>query len=205
MHRKSPECDNQPRTYVSDMTHFLDENGLAPVGLPKEFYAMLNYHAAIVKAGSSHPGNTQFCSIIPCRRRPNRKPCGSYLTVTHQPDSVIHWQCPKCGEQGFISNWRETIYDLSGAIESDPTQRVSVLISCEEHKLLSKIITSSQEEDAIIAGAVLTPDGVIVSGGMEDFDLLMGSIAFDANHSEGAKHQRDMDSIYGKIERLLEE
>jgi hypothetical protein len=118
------------------MTHFLDENGLAPMGMPKEFYAMLDYHSAVVKAGSSHPGNIQFTSAIPCRRRPGRKPCGTYLTIANRPDGIIQWQCPNCGEQGFISNWQGTIYDLSGVAELDSSQRVSVMIKHDEYKLL---------------------------------------------------------------------
>ena len=96
------------------------------------------------------------------------------------------------------------MYDLSGAVESDPTLRVSVFITADEHTLLSEIITSSQEEDAIICGAISTPDGVLMFGRVEDFDLLMGSITFDANHSDSVKHQMVMDTIYGKIDRVVE-
>lgn len=192
------------RTWMSDLTHFLDENGLAPVDAPRELYEALSFFGGIAKAGSSHPSNTQFCSAVRCRTMLKRKPCGGHLMISHRPDGVIHWQCPKCGEQGFISNWQRTIYDLSGAAESIPTQRLSVLIKPDEHKLLREIITSSQEEDAIISGAVSTPDGVLLTGGVEDFDQLMGSIAFDANHSDSVKHQRVMDRLYGKIELLVE-
>ena len=89
-------------------------------------------------------------------------------------------------------------------MEYDPTGRVSVLITLEEHELLSEIITSSQEEDAIISGAVATPDGVILTGRIEDFHLLLGSVASDANHSEGVRHQRAMDRIYEEIERVVD-
>ncbi len=201
---KNTKRYNEPRTYVSDMRHFLNENGLAPIGMPKEFYAMLDYHSAVVKAGSSHPRNAQFNSAVPCRRRPGRKPCATYLAINHRSDDVIHWQCPSCGEQGFISNWQGTIYDLSGFAELDPTQRVSVMIGHDEYKLLRGIITSSQEEDAIIGGAVSTPDGVLLSGSVDDFDLLLGSVAFDANHAEMTRRQRAMDRIYESIQCVVE-
>lgn len=189
---------------MCDMTHFLNGDGLPPLSLSNELQSNLNYYAAIVKAGSSHPSDDPFSSVVVCRHETGRKPCGSYLVVAHRADDVIHWQCPRCGEQGFIGNWRGTICDYSGAIESDPTERVSVLVTPEEHKLLSGIITSSQEEDAIICGAVSTPDGVIMSGGLDDFDQLMGSIAFDANHCSSLKHQRAMDKIRAKIETVVE-
>ncbi len=194
----------RPTTYVCDMTHFLDENGMLPIEMPKEFYALMDYLAAIVRASSSHSGNTQLCSAIPCRRRPGRKPCGSNLMIVSQPDNVIHWLCTGCGEQGYISNWQGTIYDLSDAVESNPSPRLTVLVTAEEHRLLSGIITASQEEDAVVSGAMSTPDGILLTGGMEDFDLLLGSIAAEANHSGNAVKRRALDGVYGTIERVME-
>lgn len=194
----------RPTTYVSDLTHWLDEDGMLPMGMPKEFYALVNYHGAIVRASSSHPGSTQLCSAVACRRRPGRKPCGSTLTIINRPDHVIHWVCPGCGEQGYISNWQGTIYDLSGAAESDPTLRLTVLVTAEEHELLSGIITCSQEEDAIISGAMSTPGGVLLIGEIEDLDLLMGSIASEARDTDDSKHRKALDRIFDKIERVIE-
>jgi len=201
---KNSKSNKEPRTYVSQMHHFLDENGLPPVGLPKEFYSSLDYHAAIVKAGSSHSSNTQFCSAITCRRRPNHKPCGSYLTVTHREDDVIHWQCPGCGEQGFISHWEGTIYDMTYAEEPEPGELVSITITPEEYKMLSEIIVVAQEESAIIFGAVSTPKGMLLTGRVEGFDQLLDAIAFDINHADSPKRRRVMDGIYDKIESVVE-
>ena len=91
------------------MTFFLDENGLSPIDAPRELLRALSFHGSIVKAASSHPANTEFSSIVLCRRRPDHKPCGFMLTVTHGLDGVIRWGCPGCGEQGYISNWQGTI------------------------------------------------------------------------------------------------
>ncbi|MHB9035016.1 MAG: plasmid pRiA4b ORF-3 family protein [Armatimonadota bacterium] len=193
------------RTWISDLTHFLDENGLPPVNAPRDLREALSFFGGIVKASSSHPSNTQFCSALRCRTVLENKPCGGYLMISHRPDGVIHWQCPKCEEKGFISNWQKTIYDLSGAVEFDPSQRLSVLIKPDEYDLLREIITTSQEEDAIISGAGSTPEGMLLTGRIEDFDQLMGSIAFDANHSDGVRYQRTMDKLYGKIERVMDQ
>ena len=202
--RAHPEPSAEPRTYITNMMHFLNEDGLVPMGQPEEFYAMLNYFGDIVNAASSHPTDAQFCSTVVCRGESGRRRCGSYLTIAHQPGNTIHWQCSECGDQGFISSWLGTIYDLNEAVERDPTQRVSVAITPDEHRLLKEAITSSQEEDAIISGAVSTPDGVILSGGLDDFDLLLGSIAFNANHAKTAKCQKTMDKVYEKIASVVE-
>ncbi len=108
------------------------------------------------------------------RRRPGHKPCAFMLMVTHGLDGVIRWGCPGCGEQGYISNW----------------QRTGLYVTPDEHKLLTDIITCSQEEDAIISGAVSTSEGVRLSGREDDFDQFPGSIAFDINHCENSCRER---------------
>jgi phosphopantothenate synthetase len=78
-----------------------------------------------------------------------------------------------------------------------------MLVSPEEHKWLSEIMTNTQEEDAIIAGGVVTDQGVRVSGRPEDFDLLLGSIAFDANHTSSTKRRRALYAIYDRVEEMV--
>ena len=104
----------------------------------------------------------------------------------------------------YISNWQGTIYDLSEAVEADVTQRVGLCVTPDEYKLLTDIITSSQEEDAIISGAVSTSEGVRLSGREGDFDQLLGSIAFDINHCENTRRERILGTVYDRIQELLE-
>ena len=187
-------------THITDLTHFLDENGQAPIDAPEQLRDALGFFGSIVEAGSSHPVGTRFSSTIPCRREPKK----SRLTITNGIDGVMCWECPDCGENGCISKWQGSSYDLSDAMEPDADSRVGVHVTAGEHRLLSEIITSSQEEDAIIAGGIVTPKGIWLSGRIDDFDLLLGSIAFDANHSESAKRQRAMDRVFSKIEAIVE-
>ncbi len=189
-------------TYVTDLTHFLDENGLPPVGAPRRLLNLLAFLGSIVKAGSSHPVGTQFSSTVPCRRRL----CSRLsLTIVNERDGTIRWECPDCGENGYISKWQGTDHDLSAAMEPDAGLRVGIFVTAEEHKWLSEIMTNSQEEDAIIAGGVVTSAGIWISGRTEDFELLLGSIAFDANHTKSAKQRRALHAIHDRVDRMVAE
>ena len=189
-------------TYITDLTHFLDENGLPPVDAPRRLLKLLAFLGSILKAGSSHPAGAQFSSAVPCRRRL----CSRLsLTIVNGRDGTIRWECPDCGENGYISKWQGSYCDLSAAMEPDAGLRVEIFVTAEEHKWLSEIMTSNQEEDAIIAGGVVGPAGIWISGRPEDFDLLLGSIAFDANHTKSAKRRRTMDSIRDRVERMIAE
>lgn len=64
-------------------------------------------------------------------------------------------------------------------------------------------VTRQMPVFAAIAGQPIWQNGPI-PGRAEDFDLLLGSIAFDANHADNDKRQRAMDKICGKIEKMLD-
>jgi len=188
-------------TYVIDLTHLLDENGLPPVDAPRALLKALAFYGSIVNAGSAHPAGTRFPSMIRCRRRAAK----SRLTITHGGDGTICWECPECGDNGYISKWQGTDYDLGAVVEPDPSRRIGVPIAADEHELLSGIVVASREEAAIIAGGMVTEQEVWISGRDEDFEELLGSIAFDANHTRSAKRRQVMDVIYGKVQRMLAE
>lgn len=190
------------RTYSTDLTHLLDENGLPPVDAPRELFRALNFFSSIIEAGSSHPVGTRFPSAIPCRRRRCSR---QGLTIVNGSDGAIHWECPSCGENGRIDNWQGSSYDLSAAAEMDLDLRVGLLVSPEEHRSLRAVLTNSQEEQAIIAGGVVTPEGVWISGRVEDFEELLGSVAAQANHEKSAKRRRLLDAVYDRIDQMVAE
>ncbi len=102
-------------TWVSNMRHFLDEDGMIPDDLPEPAFRLAGYFGAIVKAVSIRQDRETLSTGIKCRRRPGRKPCpGEILAfIDRQNDFVINWHCTNCDDNGIISGWQYTIYDCS--------------------------------------------------------------------------------------------
>jgi hypothetical protein len=100
-------------TWVTDITHFLDENG-EMVQEPLEARSLGEYLAAIIAMASFiEPEYPEKYQVV-CRRRPNRKPCLEEIIGYIDPETDdIFWKCPKCGDRGLISNWQGTIWDMS--------------------------------------------------------------------------------------------
>lgn len=101
-------------TYVTDMTHYLDEYGDMAIesGAGLRF---AEYLASIISM-ISHPPPVPAEFIVKCRRRPHRKPCKGIIEGNIAPDAgVMIWWCPECHDTGFINNWKDTIWDLSDA------------------------------------------------------------------------------------------
>jgi len=200
--RQEPRTAARGATYVVDLRHFLDQNGLPPLEAPKQLLKAIAFYGSIIEAGSSHPVGTQFPSALPCRRR---SCSGQGLTIANARDEVIYWECPRCGENGCISHWQGSNHDLSGVTESDQNGQLSVFLSREEHKLLRETGLTSQEETAIVAGGMATPVGILISGRPEDIGELLGSLTAEANHTKSARRRGMLHGIFDRIEKVVAE
>ena len=102
-------------TWVTDITHFLDEEGEI-ISEPTKARKLGEYLAAIIVMASFPDPEYPSDYRVRCRRRPNRKPCLEEIVgfVDPETDDIV-WMCPACGDSGLISNWRGTIWDMSNA------------------------------------------------------------------------------------------
>ena len=100
-------------TWVTDLTHFLDEEGdIGPISGPARRLA--EFFAAIV-AMTSHPDPIPPPEYrVRCRRRPGRKPCSGMIEsdLDFETEDIMWW-CPVCGDNGYIHNWKGSLWDLS--------------------------------------------------------------------------------------------
>lgn len=102
-------------TWYVNLNIFLDESGAIAVSTGPA--RKLAEHITAIVAMASRP------EIIPlqeyqvrCRRRPGRKPCPGIIEADFDPeDERIVWWCPVCEDNGFISNWKGSMWDLSDA------------------------------------------------------------------------------------------
>lgn len=81
-------------SWVTDLSHFIDETGNLPIGLPTPVRRLAEQLTAIVAAATAGGANEQATRRIKCRRRPGRQACSG----------VIEYR-------GVISNWQLTTWD----------------------------------------------------------------------------------------------
>ena len=98
-------------TWMTDMTHFLDEDGrVGP--LPGPGMALANYFGAIVGMVSESRSLQERPAQVLCRRRPGRRPCRGRIEAHLDPvDRSIIWRCPACGDNGLIHGWEASPWD----------------------------------------------------------------------------------------------
>lgn len=104
-------------TWITDITHFLDEEGKL-ITEPIQAKRIAEYFAAIIVMATYPDPEYPPAYRVSCRRRPNRKPCLEEVVgfIDPETDDVV-WMCPKCEDRGIISGWQGTIWDMSNADE----------------------------------------------------------------------------------------
>ena len=104
-------------TWISNIRHFLDDDGMIPEDLPGPAFRLANYFGSIVEVVSSRKNHKKLNTGIKCRRRPGRKPCSGeiFAMINEGKDFSISWYCPHCYDNGLISGWQGTIFDGSSS------------------------------------------------------------------------------------------
>ncbi len=91
-------------TYVTNITHYLDESGeLAP--LPGPALKLASFLTLLIEAATCTPSASEHDSGIRCRAKACR---GIIRTVLVPGQDEISWNCPVCGQNGVIRNWYNT-------------------------------------------------------------------------------------------------
>lgn len=92
-----------------DLTHFLD----LPEDVPGPARRLAEHLDGIVRAATAGDAGTGWTNALSCRRRPGNRPCPGLIIVRRpEPSAPIQWQCSVCDDQGVISNWEDSPYDL---------------------------------------------------------------------------------------------
>ena len=98
--------------YITDLTHFLDEKG-AIAHLPTPARRLAEFLGRVVAAASA-PAAIDAAGECCCNK------CRKGIVIAQiAPDDAIEWFCERCGQEGRISNWRRSFWDLSAL----PTKR----------------------------------------------------------------------------------
>ena len=98
-------------TFITDLTHFLDEDGSFPSSMPGPALNLALFLCAIVAWVTSHPPGQYDETNVTCRRSPGRVRCLGTIVARLGAGGAIEWGCPGCGDNGVIRGWESTSWD----------------------------------------------------------------------------------------------
>jgi hypothetical protein len=191
--------------YVTDMTHF---EGIPSGPEYKPARRIAQFFGSIVYSASVFPGDKQIEAALFCRRRPNRIPCPGHLQIRRDSASgIINWHCTHCDDQGEISSWEGTSWDLS---RQEPNhldnQKIHelVLTRDEIHELRGSPTLSLKYKN-LLYHAILVHGDIVIRTTLAELDSLQQEIAFDVSLEEKRSRRRDLEYVYERMDILLKQ
>ena len=191
--------------FITDMTHF---EGIPPGTSHEPARRIAQFFGAIVSAASVSLADKLIEAALFCRRRPGRVRCPGHLQIYRDSVSAsITWHCSRCDDQGEISNWESTSWNLSRWAPSRPAnQKLHELVLTEDElQELKRSLILSPECECLLYGAIIAHGGIVLRATLEEFEELEENIAADANHEEKRRRQSILDRIYERIETLFDQ
>lgn len=181
---------------VADLHHFLDVGSDTP-GPARKLAAHLSAIVAAASAGNAH---TRWETALPCRRGLAHRACSGRIVVHWtQPDQPIDWRCSHCDDDGTISNWATSIYDLRRQQLSAAEPAQDVVVDAETAAALRTLPFLDQDCHRAVFAISARGNELHLRLTDTELDDLIDSLAAEANHEPNRRRQRQLDTAYDRL------
>jgi len=181
---------------VTDLHHFLD----LPPATPGPARRLAEHLSSIVRAATAGDAQIAWESALPCRRRPANRRCPGRLIVQRsEPGSSIRWRCSVCGDEGVISNWEESPFDLRRRRLALIGALHEIAIPNEAAAALRELRLLDTDCERLVFGIRAHNRGAILEVTDEQLDELIESVAAEANHESNRRRQQRLDAAYDAL------
>jgi hypothetical protein len=173
---------------VTDLHHFLD----LPADTPGSTRRLAEHLSNIVRAATAGDAGTTWESALPCRRR-----CRGRMIVLLTESGVrIRWQCSVCDDEGMISNWEDSPFDLRRRRLTLAKGINEIVIPDEVAAALRELRLLDTDCERQVFGMRAHTDGALLAVTDDDLDELIGFAAAEANHEPNRRRQRRLDAAF---------
>ena len=122
------------------------------------------------------------------------------IVLLQEFGTPVRWQCSVCGDEGVISNWEDSPFDLRrrrltvGGAVSEIVIPDEVAAALRERHLLGT------DCERLVFGIRVREDGRVVLAATDgDLDALIDSLAAEANHETSRRRQRRLDAAFDAL------
>lgn len=182
--------------YVTDLNHFLD----MPDDAPGPARRLAQHLYDIVRAATAGAAGQPWASALSCRRRPGRKPCpGSMVLIRTEPDAPIRWRCDACGDDGVISNWADSIYDLRRRRLSAVGDVHTITVDTDTAAALRDLQLLDLDCERLVFTMHAHRDGAALTAAGDELDALIDALAAEANHEPNRRRRHRLDAAFDAL------
>ncbi|WP_222432111.1 hypothetical protein [Leekyejoonella antrihumi] len=185
---------------VSDLRHFLD----LPDDAPGPARRLADQLASIVRAATAGPLATEWVSALHCRRYPRHRPCpGRVVIVRGEAPTPVRWNCPSCGDEGLISGWADSPFDLRQRRLAAAGRAHAVVVSEDTAKALRDLTLADPDCERLIFQIRSVNSDLVLPATAEDLEDLLEATAAEANHESDRRRRNRLDAAYLELENVL--
>jgi hypothetical protein len=119
--------------------------------------------------------------------------------VSAEATAPIRWWCTVCDDEGVISNWADSPYDLRRRRLSVAGDVDEVIVNDETAAALRELVLLDPVCERLVFGMRAHPDGAVLLAGADDLEELIGFLAAEANHEPSRRRQRRLDTAFSAL------
>jgi hypothetical protein len=187
--------------FVSDLRHFLD----IPFDAPGPARKMAEHLGFVVRVATAGDAGAPWVSALTCRRRPGNRPCGGHIAVfrAHLP-APIEWRCNVCGDEGVISGWEDSPFDLTQPrSRSDDASRREIVLADPLAATLRDLRLLDTECERLVFGMRSARRGIVLTSSAHDLEELIGFVAAEAKHETNRRRQKRLYEAFAVMSDIL--
>jgi hypothetical protein len=121
------------------------------------------------------------------------------IVLRTQPGTPIPWQCSLCNDQGVISNWQDTPFDLRHRQIILANTVHEIVIPDQVAAALRELRLLDADCERLVFRIRAHHDGAILAASDDDLDELIGSVAAEANHEPNRRRQQRLDAAFDAL------
>jgi hypothetical protein len=179
--------------FVTDLNHFLD----LPEDTPGPARRLAEHLGNIVRAATAGDAGAAWETALPCRRRPGNRRCpGRMIVLRTEPPAPIRWQCSICDDEGIISNWAGSPFDLRRRRLTLAGPASEIVIPNEVAAALRELRLLDADCERLVFRIRAHNDRAVLSATGNDLDELIGFVAAEANHEPSRRRQQRLDTAF---------
>lgn len=115
----------------------------------------------------------------------------------------IQWACEACGDEGFISGWEDSAFDLRQRGLWLAGELRTIEVSQELAATLRDIQLLDLECERVVYRIRAQGDRAVLAATEEDLEELIGAVAAEANHEFTRRRQQRLDAVVTELEQAL--
>ncbi|NLT56831.1 MAG: hypothetical protein GXX79_20155 [Actinomycetales bacterium] len=185
---------------IADLTHFQD----LPFDAPGPARNLAAHLERIVRAATAGDAGDPWASALPCGRRPGRRPCpGRIVVQRREPPAAIEWRCDACGDDGAISGWEDTPYDLRRRHLAVAGTVHEVVIGDHVAAALRELMLLDPDNERLVYSLRAHPDGAALTATVRELEDLTCCVAAEANHDDNRRRHHRLDAAFTVLNDAL--